>query len=275
MAMPIPSDHSCPDTDVLVMGDGAAPQVLAILLAQRGWLTTLAAPSPRAFPRVVGLDAATVRVLSNCGIGAALAGIGVSGTELEFCSPVLRFRRGPFTMFHESALESALRARAARLPNLRLLRDSPAFLLVDHGRYAESTVGGEVLTSSWIVSCDGRHHFHGPAGSWRSGRILLPVRASIQDAATLAWQLPGITRPHPLSARQLRLRRPAPSSRHRADPGRVRPARRRPRPRLRPAGPERRPRGTGCGPSRVPGRHRHQGRAGAPRRISTFFPRRC
>lgn len=194
MAMPIPSAHSCPDTDVLVMGNGAAPQTLAILLAQRGWLFTLADPSPGALPKVVGLDAATVRVLSDCGIGAVLAGIGVSGTELEFCSPVLRFHRGPVTMFHESALESALHARASRLPNLHILRDRPASLLVDHGRYAESTLGDEVLTSSWIVSCDGRHRFHGRAGNWRSGRILLPVRASIQDCATLAWQLDLVLR---------------------------------------------------------------------------------
>lgn len=192
MAMPIPPAHSCPDTDVLVIGSGAAPQVLAILLAQRGWLTTLA--SPGALPRVVGLDAATVRVLSNCGIGPVLAGIGVSGTDLEFRSPVLRFQRGPLTMFHESALESALHARASRLPNLRILRDRPASLLVDHGRYAESTLGDEVLTSSWIVSCDGRHRFHGRTGSWRFGRILLPVRASIQDCATLAWQLDLVLR---------------------------------------------------------------------------------
>lgn len=196
MAMPIPSAHSCPDTDVLVIGHGAAAQALAILLAQRGWLITLAEPSSDvdAFPRVVGLDAPTIRVLANCGIGSALGGIGVPGTELEFRGPVLRFHRGPFTMFHRPGLESALFARASRLPNLQILRGRPASLLVDHGRYAESAVGGETLTSSWIVSCDGRHSFHGHSGSWRSGRILLPVRASIQDVATLAWQLDLVLR---------------------------------------------------------------------------------
>ncbi|HEX8866760.1 MAG TPA: FAD-dependent monooxygenase [Lentzea sp.] len=196
MAMPIPSAHSCPDTDVLVIGTGPAAQALAVLLAQRGWLTTLADPSTTTgeFPRVLGLDATTVRVLADCGIGRALSGIGVSGTELEFRSTVLQFHRGPFTMFHQTGLESALDARATRLTNLRILRGSPASLLVDQGSHVSSLIGGEALTSAWTVSCDGRHSFHGRLTGWRSGRVLLPVRPSLLDVATLVWQLDLVLR---------------------------------------------------------------------------------
>ncbi|MEV6236495.1 FAD-dependent monooxygenase [Lentzea sp. NPDC051838] len=196
MAMPIPSAHSCPDTDVLVIGRGVSAWALSVLLAQRGWLVTLADPSGSEdkFPRVVGLDSATLRVLSNCGIGRVLAGIGVPGTELELRGPILRFQRGPFTMFRQSGLESALATRASRLPNLQILHGRAASLLVDHGGHASSLIGFEPLTSSWIVSCDGRHSFHGHLPGWRSGRILLPVRPSLLDVSTLSWQLDLVLR---------------------------------------------------------------------------------
>ncbi len=200
MAMPIPSAHSCPDTDVLVVGHGPAAQVLAILLAQHGWLTTLADPlsPPASFRRVIGLDALSVRVLANAGISRALTGIGVPGTSLEFGNSVLRFHRVPaVTMFHGHALSAALADRAAHLPNLQVITGQAASLLVDHGRYAEAVIGGETLTSSWVVGCDGEHGFHG-TDSWRSGRILLahPVNLcrGIRDAANLAWKLDLVLR---------------------------------------------------------------------------------
>ncbi|MFS8095765.1 FAD-dependent monooxygenase [Lentzea alba] len=202
MAMPIPPahscpDNSCPDTDVLVIGHGPVAQVLSILLAQRGWLTTLADPvavSPT-YPQVVGLNEQTMRVLASCGIGSVLDLIGIPGTELEFSGAVLRFHRGPgVTMFHHSALTSVLDSRAAQLPNLQILRGRSTALLVDHGRYAEAVTGGETLTSSWVIDCDGRHSVHGHPGSRRSGRILLPPPGDISDAATLTWKLDLVLR---------------------------------------------------------------------------------
>nr|WP_285750438.1 FAD-dependent monooxygenase [Lentzea sp. NBRC 105346] len=212
--MPTPSAHSCPDTDVLVVGHGPVGQVLGTLLAQRGWLTTVVDPTPRStsIPRVVGFDAETMRVLTTAGLGQKLRQIGVPGTSLEFENETLRFSRQKcwpeLTMLHQGALEAALADRATRLPNLNVLRGVDATLLVDRGLHAEVVAGGDVVTSSWVVGCDGMHSFHHEASRWRSGRILLvgdamqPVSVfggpglcgGIRDAANLAWKLDLVLR---------------------------------------------------------------------------------
>lgn len=217
MAMPSPSAHSCPDTDALIIGHGPVGQVLGILLAQRGWLTTvvdrgLPATTSPVIPRVVGFDAETMRVLMSAGLGPRLWEIGVPGTSLEFENATLRFCRpkrwAGLTMFHQPTLESVLAGRAARLPNLTLLRGQETTLLVDRGPYAEVVAGDDVITASWVIGCDGRHSFHHGTGRRRSGRILLAgdaaelgsltagpaMCAGIRDAANIAWKLDLVLR---------------------------------------------------------------------------------
>lgn len=150
---------------------------------------------PAPIQRVTGLDAPSMRVLSNAGVSTALSEIGVPGTSLEFGNSVLRFHRSRgVTMFDHAELETALAERAGRLPNLQVIHGQAASLLVDHGRHAEAVIGGETLTSSWVVGCDASLGFHGGADNWRSGRILLAHSATVRDAANLAWKLDLVLR---------------------------------------------------------------------------------
>ncbi|WP_222598245.1 FAD-dependent monooxygenase [Lentzea tibetensis] len=214
MAMPTPSAHSCPDTDVLVVGHGPVGQVLGILLAQRGWLTTVVDPSSAAtsIPSVIGFDSETMRVLASAGLGTRLRQIGVPAICLEFENATLRFsqpkRWACLTLFHQPALQAALADRERKLPNLTVVRGVEAALLVDRGGYAEVVAGGDVITASWVVGCDGMHSFHHETDRWRSGRILLAgdsanlapllagpgMCAGIRDSSNLAWKLDLVLR---------------------------------------------------------------------------------
>jgi flavoprotein hydroxylase len=164
-----------PGADVLVVGYGPVGQVLSILLAQRGWRVVVAEqwPAPYPTPRAVTFDRYAARVLAEAGVADALTRIGEPTPDYVVHNAagrtLLRIGlrgTGPdgwpdSTSMYQPGLEAALAARAARLPNLIVLRGHRVTGLTDHAAAvevtAEQTAGGAArrCTAPWVVGCDG------------------------------------------------------------------------------------------------------------------------
>ncbi|MFF3606996.1 bifunctional 3-(3-hydroxy-phenyl)propionate/3-hydroxycinnamic acid hydroxylase [Streptomyces sp. NPDC002463] len=173
-AAPPPASEEAP-ADVLVVGFGPVGQVLSILLAQRGWQVTVVErwPRPYPMPRAVAFDTDAARILDAAGVGPHLSTFGEPSEDYVVVDAtgrtLLRIglghdpaHRWPVsTSMYQPGLEEALEERAARIPNLRLLRGHEAVRLTDRGDGVDLTVrraaGGpeRVLSARWIVGCDG------------------------------------------------------------------------------------------------------------------------
>ncbi|GAA4617145.1 bifunctional 3-(3-hydroxy-phenyl)propionate/3-hydroxycinnamic acid hydroxylase [Saccharopolyspora hordei] len=164
-------------SDVLVVGYGPVGQVLAVLLAQRGWRVTVLErwPQPFPMPRAVSFDGESARILAAAGVAAAIREHGESSREYTWTNAagdVLLHvdvpDRGYFgwpdsTSMYQPGIEAALAARGATIPNLRVLRGHVATRLVNGPEGVELVVEGadeqRVLTADWVVGCDGANSF--------------------------------------------------------------------------------------------------------------------
>ncbi|MEU3226224.1 bifunctional 3-(3-hydroxy-phenyl)propionate/3-hydroxycinnamic acid hydroxylase [Streptomyces sp. NPDC006976] len=173
-AAPPPASEEAP-ADVLVVGFGPVGQVLSILLAQRGRQVTVVErwPRPYPMPRAVAFDADAARILDAAGAGPHLSTFGEPSEDYVVADAagrtLLRIGLGhdpahrwpASTSMYQPGLEEALEQRAARIPNLRLLRGHEAVRLTARETGADLTVrpvaGGpeRVLRARWVIGCDG------------------------------------------------------------------------------------------------------------------------
>ncbi|MFC4502158.1 MULTISPECIES: bifunctional 3-(3-hydroxy-phenyl)propionate/3-hydroxycinnamic acid hydroxylase [Streptomyces] len=166
------------DADVLVVGDGPVGQTLAIMLAQRGWSVTVVDrwPNPYTMSRAVAFDSEAARVLASLGLTGYMANetepsgryVWQNG-EGEVLLDIQGERRGwchwpDSTSMYQPGLESALTARGAHLPTLRVLRGHEAVAAADLGDHVELTctdASGErrTLSARFLIGCDGANSF--------------------------------------------------------------------------------------------------------------------
>ncbi|RBM10954.1 bifunctional 3-(3-hydroxy-phenyl)propionate/3-hydroxycinnamic acid hydroxylase [Streptomyces sp. PT12] len=167
------------EPDVAIVGYGPVGQLLAILLAQRGWRVTVVErwPHPYPMPRAVAFDGEAARVLAAAGIGDHLAEVGepsgdyawrnAAGDELlriEAADAIGHSGWPDSTSMYQPGLEAALIARGAALPGLRVLRGREAVGLAEAEGRVRLTVrdadGGErVIAARRLVGCDGANSF--------------------------------------------------------------------------------------------------------------------
>ncbi|CAI7974061.1 flavoprotein hydroxylase [Frankia sp. Hr75.2] len=165
------------DVDVVIVGYGPVGQVLAILLAQRGWRVTVVErwAEPYPMPRAVSFDGESARIVAAC-VGPLGSDVGepsrdytwknqhgevlfhVDVAEVGYCG------WPDSTSMYQPGLESALASRGAVLPSLRILRGYNAVKLIDVGDGVELTAvstDGELrsISASWAVGCDGANSF--------------------------------------------------------------------------------------------------------------------
>lgn len=165
---------------VLVVGYGPVGQLLSVLLARKGWDVTVLErwPEPYTMPRAVAFDGECARILSDAGVGDHIAEFGEPSGDyiwrnadgddlLHYVSPATAGLSGwpDSTSMYQPGLESALIARGASLPGLRVLRGYRATGLT-RGADGPVTVeavdesGGSLrVTADWVVGCDGANSF--------------------------------------------------------------------------------------------------------------------
>ncbi|MEU6382651.1 bifunctional 3-(3-hydroxy-phenyl)propionate/3-hydroxycinnamic acid hydroxylase [Streptomyces bauhiniae] len=166
------------DTDVLIVGDGPVGQTLAILMARQGWQVTVVDrwPEPYTLSRAVAFDSEAARTLAALGLGEYITAetepsgryvwqnatghtlLDIQGSPRGWCH-----WPDSSSMF-QPGLETALTARGAELPTLRVLRGHEAVDAVDHGDHVElscvsRTGERQVLSARWLVGCDGANSF--------------------------------------------------------------------------------------------------------------------
>ncbi|MFG2044494.1 bifunctional 3-(3-hydroxy-phenyl)propionate/3-hydroxycinnamic acid hydroxylase [Dactylosporangium sp. NPDC048998] len=166
------------DRDVLIVGYGPVGQLLAILLAQRGWAVTAVERWPRPFPmpRAVSYDGESARIVALTGIAPAIGAIcepsrdyvwrnaaGDTLLRIDVADPG-QYGWPDSTSMYQPGLEAALAERGAALPSLTVLRGHRATDLVDRGDGVDVTVEDQhgvprVLTARWVVGCDGANSF--------------------------------------------------------------------------------------------------------------------
>lgn len=162
------------DTDVAVVGYGPVGQVLAILLARRGWRVTVVErwSRPYPMPRAVGFDDEAARILAATGIGPFLGTFGENSRDYAW-----RNAAGETLLHMESAenghcgwpqatavyqpgLEATLIDRGADFPNLRVVRGQEVVELDDRGDLVEvisedADEQEHTFTARYVVGCDG------------------------------------------------------------------------------------------------------------------------
>lgn len=162
------------DTDVAVVGYGPVGQVLAILLARRGWRVTVVErwSRPYPMPRAVGFDDEAARILAATGIGPFLGTFGensrdyawrnAAGETLLHMESAENGHSGwpQATAVYQPGLEATLIDRGADFPNLRVVRGQEVVELDDRGDLVEviSEEADEqehTFTARYVVGCDG------------------------------------------------------------------------------------------------------------------------
>ena len=167
------------DADVLLIGYGPVGQILALLLAQRGWRVMVAEQRPQSspMPRAVTFDGHAARIIASAGAADVIGQIGEpsadyvveNGAGQALMRIALR-RAGRHgwpdsTSMHQPELEAALAARGAREPSLRVLRGHRVIGLAERDPLVEvvtadtSTALRRVLQARWVVGCDGANSF--------------------------------------------------------------------------------------------------------------------
>jgi flavoprotein hydroxylase len=160
--------------DILIVGYGPVGQVLAILLAQFGWRVVVVERwlVPYAMPRAVAFDSEGARILAAAGIGEAIGRIGepsgdyiwenASGQSLMSIDVAERGRcHWPeSSSMYQPALEEALIARGAALPNLTVYRGHQAVDVAVRDEGVDLvTVDADgrrrTFSALWAVGCDG------------------------------------------------------------------------------------------------------------------------
>ncbi|QTD95924.1 bifunctional 3-(3-hydroxy-phenyl)propionate/3-hydroxycinnamic acid hydroxylase [Streptomyces cyanogenus] len=171
--------HTQPtDADVLIVGYGPVGQVLALQLAGRGWRVTVVERWRTGYPmpRAVAFDSEGARILAAAGIGARIGEIGepsgdytwenAAGQALLHIDVAERGRCGwpESTSMYQPALEAALVAQGAGLPELTVIRGEEAVAITDHGDRVDVTSHApdgsrRVHSARWVVGCDGANSF--------------------------------------------------------------------------------------------------------------------
>jgi len=159
-----------PEADVVIVGYGPIGQTLAILLANSGWrvLVLERQPQPYPLPRATSFDGETARVFARAGLGASFPRIGEPADGYDWCdaggrtlvgvdfTAVGRYGWPDVTTMHQPALESALRARAAALPDIEIRPGCAVTEITEDGEVTYTHAGGTSrVTASWVVGCDG------------------------------------------------------------------------------------------------------------------------
>lgn len=164
--------------DVVIVGDGPVGQTLAILLAEKGWQVTIVDrwSEPYTMSRAVAFDSEAARVLASIGLAGYIERqtepsgryswqnadgqtlLDINGSPNGWC------HWPDSTSMFQPGLESALTARGARLPTLRVLRGHEVVDVTDHGSQVDAGcvgTGGErtVVSGQWLVGCDGANSF--------------------------------------------------------------------------------------------------------------------
>ncbi|MFK3982421.1 bifunctional 3-(3-hydroxy-phenyl)propionate/3-hydroxycinnamic acid hydroxylase [Micromonospora sp. NPDC050397] len=163
------------DPDVVIVGYGPVGQLLAVLLAGRGWSVTVLErwPRPYPMPRAVAFDGESARILAGAGLGELISRFGepsgdytwenADGQELLHFDAAEGLGRSGWpdsTSMYQPGLEAELAALGAALPTLRVLRGYEVVRLHPGGNgvgvVALDGDGGELtLHTGWVVGCDG------------------------------------------------------------------------------------------------------------------------
>ncbi|MFD7938846.1 bifunctional 3-(3-hydroxy-phenyl)propionate/3-hydroxycinnamic acid hydroxylase [Streptomyces sp. NPDC059755] len=166
------------DTDVAVVGYGPVGQVLAILLARRGWRVTVVErwSQPYPMPRAVGFDDEAARILAAAGIGPFLDKFGensrdyawrnAAGDTLLHMESAANGHCGwpQATAMYQPGLEAMLIERGTDFPNLRVVRGQEVVELDDRGDLVEVISEDpdeqeHTFTARYVVGCDGANSF--------------------------------------------------------------------------------------------------------------------
>ncbi|MCC6920354.1 MAG: bifunctional 3-(3-hydroxy-phenyl)propionate/3-hydroxycinnamic acid hydroxylase [Alphaproteobacteria bacterium] len=161
------------DADVLIAGAGPVGAVLAALLAQQGVSAILADRETGIYrqPRAAHFDAEIMRIFQQIGIADAVAAEARTISAYEFVNGggdvLMRFDVPPMTaqgwpasfMFHQPAMETALRAKLAGAPQVDLALGwaLASFRQDDGGVTAMLRRGDEErrVRVRYLVGCDG------------------------------------------------------------------------------------------------------------------------
>ncbi|QUH03577.1 bifunctional 3-(3-hydroxy-phenyl)propionate/3-hydroxycinnamic acid hydroxylase [Saccharopolyspora erythraea] len=165
-------------TNVAVIGYGPVGQVMAALLAQRGWDVVVVErwPQPYTMPRAVVFDGESARILASAGIDPSLGEFGKPTGDYVWRNgegqDLLHFTgigdRGPqgwpiTTSMYQPGLEAALIERGGQLPGLEVFRGYEAVRVEDSDRgvrvVAESGDESLEVVADWVVGCDGANSF--------------------------------------------------------------------------------------------------------------------
>jgi flavoprotein hydroxylase len=156
--------------DMAIVGAGPVGQVLAILLARRGWHVVIVDrfAEPYALPRAAHFDHEVARILQSCGIGDGIAAITEPASRYEWRNGdgVTLLRLGGdghsdsawpgALMFHQPSLEALLLDRIDGIPSIDLRRGVEIVDLVhDADHVSLTTATGHTIDARWVIGCDG------------------------------------------------------------------------------------------------------------------------
>jgi flavoprotein hydroxylase len=165
--------------DVAIVGCGPTGQMLAILLAQRGWRVTVLErwPSPYPLPRAVHFDHEIGRIFQAAGVADEVRARSepCTGYEWRNAAGETLIRFGPESelslsgwhdanLIHQPDLEDVLDRRARSLPSVRVRRGFEVCDIRSAGervRVCAHDASGTlcVVDASFVVGCDGANSF--------------------------------------------------------------------------------------------------------------------
>jgi 3-(3-hydroxy-phenyl)propionate hydroxylase len=163
-----------PTHDVLIVGLGPTGAVLAGLLAQAGIRVLAVDRDADLFPdpRAAHFDGEIMQVFQRLGIAEAAEGLSRGIPEYEFRNgagaTLMRFENRPpmgsrwraSYMFHQPALETALRQAISALPGMDIALSTRLTAITANGpagvtAQLEGPEGPRTVTARYLVGCDG------------------------------------------------------------------------------------------------------------------------
>jgi flavoprotein hydroxylase len=157
------------DVDVAVVGYGPVGATLAVLLAQTGRSVVILERQPAlyALPRAVHMDDHVTRIFQSCGLGPDLPHLTEPASVYEWRNAsgttLLRIGRDGVgaggwpvsSMFHQPALERALRRRVGELGVDVRLGHEVSGLRQGQEQVEVTTSDGPTFRARYVVGCDG------------------------------------------------------------------------------------------------------------------------